>query len=223
MSINFKEIKLSIGERIQLQDPDDGNSERLFVKLMGYREDKSIIVTMPYLDGKEVTVFKGQKFIVRLFSVKTVYAFNVSVLESKRVPYPYIHLTYPLKVESVVVREAQRVNVKLIVSVQNEDPDKTMDEAVSAQLTDISTGGAKLSTNEPIGETGDDINMSAKLDVGGVEEYIQILATIRRVDILEAEDAKVSATYVYGLEFRFVEEKERLVLHGFVYEQLSKG
>ena len=220
MSMKFNEIKLTNGERIQLQDPSNKNNDRIFVKLIGYREDKSILVTMPRAEGDLIRVVKGQVFIVRLFSVQTVYAFNVTVLEGKVSPYAYMHLSYPESVESVVVRNAQRVNVELIVSVQHSDPDKATGESVSAKLTDISTGGAKLSTFEPIGELSEDISLSAKLSVGGVEPYLQILATIRRVDI-EDEDGK--QVYSYGLEFRFVEENDRLALHGFVYEQLSKG
>lgn len=220
MSIKFNEIKISIGESVQLQDPSNKNNERIIVKLIGYREDKSILVTMPRSDGSLIRVVNGQVFIVRLFSVQTVHAFNVTVLESKASPYPYLHLSYPAKVESVVVRNAQRVNVGLIVSVQNGDPDKAMANSVSAKLTDISTGGAKLSTLVAIGDVGDDISMSAKLVVGGIEQYLQILATIRRVDCEEEAEKNV---YLYGLEFRFVEERDRLVLHGFVYEQLSKA
>jgi c-di-GMP-binding flagellar brake protein YcgR len=220
--IDFKDIKLSVGESIQLQNPSDDSKDRIFVKLMGFREGKSIIVTAPPSTNSDVQVQKGHKFIVRLFSIKTVYAFSVAVLETKNSPYPYMHLTYPQHVESVVVRNAQRVNVGLIVSVQNEDPDKALDEAVSAKLTDISTGGSKLSTVEAIGEVGDNISINAKLKVGGVDQYIQILAIIRRLEINEAQEEHSKDLHVYGLEFVFVEENERLVLHGFVYEQLSK-
>lgn len=220
MSIDFSEIKVNIGESIQLQDPSSKTDERIFVKLIGHREGKSILVTMPRLNGDLFRVVNGQIFVVRLFSIQTVYAFNVTVLESKVSPYPYMHLSYPKKVESVVVRNAQRVNVELIVSVQVGDADENCNDSVPAKLTDISTGGAKLSTNSGVGKVGEDISMSAKLTVGGVEQYLQILATIRR---LETEEKGDKSTYHYGLEFRFVEEKDRLVLHGFVYEQLSKG
>lgn len=222
-AIDFKDIKLSVGESIQLQNPADDSKERIFVKLVGYREGKSVIVTTPRIAGTEIKVQKGHKFIVRLFSVKTVYAFNVAVLEAKRTPYSYMHLTYPHSVESVVVRNAQRVGVELIVSVQNEDPDKAKPEPVSAKLADISTGGAKLSTTETIGDIEDDISISAKFKVGGVDQYVQILAIIRRAEFTEAKDENSKDSFVYGLEFRFVEENERLVLHGFVYEQLSKN
>lgn len=221
MSINFNEIKINIGESIQLQDPVNKNSERIFVKLIGYRDGQSILVSMPRADGNLIRVNKGEMFVARLFSVQTVHAFNVTVLESKVTPYPYMHLSYPEKVESVVVRNAQRVNVELIVSVQNSDPDKSLDEALSAKLTDISTGGAKLSTLAPIGQVGDNINISAKLLVGGVEHYAQILATIRRAEI--EKDKNNNDVQAYGLEFNFVEETDRLVLHGFVYEELSKA
>ncbi len=221
--IDFKDIKLLVGESIQLQNPADKSKERIFVKLVGYREGKSIVVTMPKLGGVEIQVQKGHKFIARLFSVKTVYAFSVAVLETKRTPYPYMHMTYPQKVESVVVRNAQRVGVELIVSVQNEDPDKTLDEAASAKMTDISTGGSKLTTVDSIGDVGDDISISAKFKVGGVDQYVQILAIIRRADFHVANDEQTKDLYIYGLEFRFVEETDRLILHGFVYEQLSKA
>lgn len=220
MSMKFTEIKLNNGERIQLQDPSSKTNDRIFVKLIGFRENMSILVTMPRVDGELIRVVKGQIFIVRLFSVQTVYAFNVTVLECKMGPYAYMHLSYPEKVESVVVRNAQRVNVELIVSVQSGDPDEVEVNTIPAKLTDISTGGAKLSTHKITGEVGDDISMTAKLTVGGVEQYLQILATIRRLDIDEDEGKQI---FSYGLEFRFVEETDRLVLHGFVYEQLSKG
>lgn len=220
MPTNFNDIKLHIGDSIQLQDPNSKNPERIFVKLIGYRDGKSILVSMPRADGNEIQVQQGQIFIVRLFSVQTAYAFNVTVLDNKITPYPYMHISYPEELESVVVRTTQRVNVELIVSAQNNDPDKASAEPISAKLADISTGGAKLSTLEPIGELGDELSLSAKVTVGGLEQYLQILATIRRIDINDIGDKEL---HIYGLEFRFLEEKDRLVLHGFVYEQLSKN
>ena len=218
MSSSFSEIKVDIGDSIQLQDPSCKDDERIFVKLIGYLDGKSLIVTMPRANGDAVRVVKGQVFIVRMFSVKTVHAFNVTVIEGKASPYPYLHLSFPQKVESVVVRNAQRVNVGLIVSVQSADPDDDTG-SVSAKLNDISTGGAKLISFVHIGHVGEDISMSAKLKVGGVEQYLQILATIRRAD---KEDINGTISNAYGLEFKFVEEKDRLALHAFVYEQLSK-
>lgn len=220
MSANFNDIKLHIGDSIQLQDPNSKSNERIFVKLIGYRDGKSILVSMPRADGHEIQVQQGQIFIVRLFSVQTAYAFNVTVLDNKITPYPYMHISYPEELESVVVRNTQRVNVELIVSAQNNDPDKASAESISAKLADISTGGAKLSTLEAIGELGDELSLSAKVTVGGLEQYLQIVAIIRRIDINDIGDKEL---HIYGLEFRFLEEKDRLVLHGFVYEQLSKN
>jgi len=221
--IDFKDIKLSVGENFQLQNPAGDGKDRIFVKFLGYREGKSIIVSTPQVTGQDASVQKGHKFIVRLFSVKTVYAFSVVILDIKHSPYPYMHITYPMQVESVVVRSAQRVGVELIVSVQNNDPDKAFDEPVSAKLADISTGGSKLSTIVSIGDVGDEISINAKFEVGGVDQYVQIVAIIRRAEVQEAQDEDAKDLYVYGLEFCFVEEKERLVLHGFVYEQMSKN
>lgn len=84
MSANFNDIKLHIGDSIQLQDPNSKSNERIFVKLIGYRDGKSILVSMPRADGHEIQVQQGQIFIVRLFSVQTAYAFNVTVLEIGR-------------------------------------------------------------------------------------------------------------------------------------------
>jgi hypothetical protein len=53
-----------------------------------------------------------------------------------------------------------------------------------------------------------------------VEEYLDISAIIRRcLEKTESDDEKNR----YGVEFQLADEREKLMLHGYVYEQMAKA
>lgn len=218
MSENSLELRNSIGETLQLQFSPGNSDERYYVKLLGFLEDRSIIVTTPRLNGAALKIPAEQLFIVRMISGNSAQGFTATALHSSTRPYPHLHLTYPKNLESITVRKAERVNCKLIVSVQNEEPERSLGEGKSASMQDISTAGSQLFTTESIGIKGDTITINSKVSVANIEQYLTISGVIRRVVEAEKEGDK----FEYGVEFILLEDKDKLLLHGFVYEQMMK-
>ena len=215
---NSLELKHSIGDTLQLQFSPGNAEDRYYVKLIGFLENKSIVVTTPRLDGSALKIQTDQLFIVRMISGNSAQGFTATALHSTTRPYPHMHLTYPKDLESITVRKAERVNCKLIVTVQNEEPERSLGDGKSASMEDISTAGSQLFTVESIGEKGDTITINSKVSVADIEQYLTISGVIRRV----VEPEKEGDKFEYGIEFVLLEDKDKLLLHGFVYEQMMK-
>ena len=213
-------LKLNAGDTLQMQYVGDQAKARYYVRLIGYLPGQSLIVTTPRSEGKIMLVREGQGFVIRLLAGNAVFGFAASVLRVSARPYPYLHLSYPKEIESTVIRNAHRVATKLIASIQNVEPEKAHDKPKPAVIIDMSTTGAMVTATQPLGEKGDTLTVGVRLTVGGIEHFLTLPVQIRRIDVAsQAKDAG-SAGYTYGLEFQIIDEADKLVLHGFVYEQL---
>lgn len=214
---NNLDLKHSIGNTIQLQFLPGNEEDRYYVKLIGFLDSKSIVVTTPRDHGSALRINNEQEFIVRLISGNSAKGFNATAIHATSRPYPHLHLTFPEKLESTTVRKAERIDCRLIVSVQNEEEGKGFSEGKSASMQNLSTAGAQLITNEPIAETGNKISITCKVTVAAFEQYLNILGVVRR--ITEKDDDKTTK-YEYGVEFTIPNDNDKLLLHGYIYEQM---
>ncbi|MCW8899291.1 MAG: flagellar brake protein [Gammaproteobacteria bacterium] len=219
MAENDLDLRQNVGDTLQLQFSPNKKDERFYVKLIGFLENKSILVTTPRSDGVPLRIPAEQKFIVRMISGNSAQGFSAQAIHATSHPYPHLHLTYPKDLESITVRKAERVNCKLIVTVQNVESENTTADGRSASMQDISTAGSQLLSNDTLGEVGDTITINSKVNVADIEQYLTISGKIRRA--VEKENSK-SGKYEYGIEFILLEDKDKLLLHGFVYEQMTK-
>jgi c-di-GMP-binding flagellar brake protein YcgR len=217
------QLKLQAGDTVQLQYAGDEQRSRYYVRVIGYAPGQSVLVTTPRVNGKVQIVRDGQVFVVRLLAANTVHAFTATVLRSCTRPYAYLHLSYPKQLESLVVRKAQRVPVRLIVSVQNEEPEKGLAKPAAGVLGDISTTGALLTAEQALGAIGDMLSIAARFQVGDAEHYLTVPARLRRLEQLEPQNEAGQARWEHGVEFELVDEDVSVALHGFVYEQLVNG
>ncbi len=210
-------LKHNIGDTVQLQFIPGKEEDRYYVKLVGFLDGKSIIVTTPRAQGAALRIANDQQFIVRLVSGNAAKGFNATAIYSTTRPYPHIHLTFPDNLESTTVRKAERIECKLIVSVQNEEDGKTFDKRKSASMQNLSTVGAQLTTNEALGDKGDKISIACKVNVAKFEQYLNITGIIRRISEKENDD---DSKLEYGIEFMIPDDNDKLLLHAFIYEQL---
>lgn len=214
---NELDLRHNVGDSLQLQFVPGNEEERYYVKLLGFRTGKSIIVTKPRADGISVQVKIEQKFIVRLVSGQTVQGFSANVMHVSKHPYAHMHLTYPDELQSTTIRKAERIYCTLIVSVKKIEDDKTESRGKSATLSNLSTGGAQLTTNEAIAEKGEKISIQCKVIVADISQYLNITGIIRR--ITKKEDVG-GGKFEYGVEFIAATDTEKVLLHAFIYEQM---
>ncbi len=216
-------LKLQVGDALQLQFVDDDTKDRVYVKVIGYLDGQSVVVTNPRINGNIMLIREGQGFIVRLLSGNRVLGFNSTVMRTCARPYAYLHLSYPNDTQEMVVRRAQRATVDIIVSVQNKHPERATDKAVSAVIRDMSTAGCLITSRSLLGEEDDILDLSARVNVGNVEDYLRLPASIKNVRHEPDATNHNGDPYRYGIEFQLVEGHDSLMLHGFVYEQIAKN
>lgn len=213
-STPLEEIKIRIGETLQLQTMDEQNPIRYNVKLIGYYKGQSVIVSTPSADGKVLLMREGQSFIVRLFSGKSVYAFTATTIRAANTPFPHLHLSYPAQVRGVTVRRSMRVTVNLIASVHTADG-----KQLAASVADLSKQGALLTSKTPLGQKGDTISIKFRFMLDHVEQLMTLGGVIRVVS--QGPEAEGNAsTYHHGCEFTDIPPQNAVALSAYVYQKL---
>ncbi|MEJ2344537.1 MAG: flagellar brake protein [Gammaproteobacteria bacterium] len=210
-------LDLDIGDTLQIQFVGDDARRRYYTRVIGYLPERSLLVTTPLRDGKVLLLREGQTMVVRMLSGTSVYAFTTSILASNVRPFPYLHLSYPKDLEMIVVRKAHRARTHLVASVQHRDADANDAPSVSVVMVDVSTTGALLKSEEPIGDIGDLITVSTRVTVGEVQQYLDLPAVVRNVHEETCDDHLESST---GIEFVEIDQRDTVILHGYVYECL---
>jgi len=208
-------LELQIGDSLQLQFVSDDNKRRHYSRVIGYLQGHSVLITTPRIEGNIMLVREDQMVIVRMMTGNQVYGFTTQILSTNLRPYPYLHLAYPKNMEHITVRKAERISTRLIGSAEIETGEGVENTSQSVVIIDMSTSGAMIEVKKPVGDVGDIITLSTKIEVGGKEEYISIPCVIRNVIHKDTD-----SYYKHGIEFQLLEQKDHFVLYGYVYEQM---
>ncbi len=217
--MEYADLKIQVGEPLQLQPRDGGDSKRLHVNLIGYLPGTSLLVTTPMAADKVMIIREGQPFVVRVMVGNRIVGFTTTVLRSCSRPFPYLHLSYPEEMEQITVRQAQRVRVKLFASLKNTNPDFQFDKPQSATIVDLSTSGALLVSSEQLGEVDDEVTVNCAVKIADAEKLLTLPAILRNVHI-EPSEEHGEHSYYHGLELKVKKEQDTFALHGFGYEQI---
>lgn len=216
-SLSFDAVKLMPGDALQLQPMLEGQTERFTVHVIGVMKPRSVLVTMPVVEGKLIFVRDGQTYLVRAFSGLNVCAFKARVLKSQLQPFPYLHLSYPDSVQAMRIRKAMRAPASIIVAVQQSEEGKQIG---AGRLVDISVGGAKMFSPMKLGEKGDSLWLSFKVKLGDMEEYVKTPVIIRSEG--EEEDEQGKRMKAFGVQFGEIGQSQRLIIMNLVYQHLLK-
>lgn len=209
-------LRLRFGDALQLQIV--GEAERFHVRLIGYLEDRSIIVTAPVKNRRLIPIRAGQSINVRMMVNDRACAFKTTIIHLYRLPYPHMHIDYPVELETNYIRKSVRVETKVDgIVVNNNIGDRAKE--VKCHLADISESGAHLVTPIRIGKSGDEITLSLKLTIADITRTLEIPSILRgRLKVkTETEDREVH----YGVEFLPLKDNEKIELIAFVYSKLS--
>lgn len=211
--VDLQSIKIAIGDAMQLQD-FSGTKQRHYVKLIGYLNRRSVIVSHPKLDDKLLFVKEGDSFLVRGFSGTKTYDFTANVISVCLTPYPYVHLSFPSQVNTINMRAALRVRVKLVCSVEV----TASALKLPATIEDMSVTGLRIQAKKSLGAVGDEINVSFRLPIEGVEQLFIVPAVIRNV--LSDDE---NAVMMHGVSISQPEGSERMALQNFIYKTMTEA
>lgn len=207
----FEDLKLLPGQPMQLE-LDGYSSERDRSMLLGYRANHSLIVTTPLVNGSPMALKLGMGLAVRLFAprVNSACAFSTEVLHVSRAPYAHMHLAMPETVVTGEVCKSVRAKVQLIVSIHH---GAQQQRQCSAIVNDLSIGGTRISAKQLPVASGDDIRISAQLEVSGVERIVSVDALVRSY---QEEDGQCCI----GVQFKQMNDADRVMLHAYVLSNI---
>ena len=203
---NFEALRLYPGTALQIQSVVAEINHS--VRFIGAIKEKSILVSLPVVNGKGIWVPPAQVYIIRGFTGKHAFAFEAPAIMARTHPFPYIHLAYPRSVNSRAVRKSLRVKISLQATVTP----RSRDNPVPVSMMDLSTTGSMVDSLASIGEVGDVVTLVFSVLFEGISADLNISAIIRSVQKPEA--AKSLRT---GLEFENVAYNDNLILRCFVH------
>ncbi len=214
----FEAMKLKIGDRLQIQPPLLVSPERFMVKLIGFMNKVSLMVTTPVDSrGLRPRLVEGEELVVRAFSSQNAFGFPCTVKKINRLPFDYLHLSFPEEVQGMVIRKAPRVKTRIIAAVNT---GKSGEESSSAIIANLSANGALLDARRNLADKGATVRVSFRVNLHNMDAYLTVNAAIRAVfgdDVLENEK---SGLIHHGLEFVDLAPNDSVILQSMIYQQM---
>ena len=219
----FEDMRLKVEDRLQLEPPSPLNNERFTVKVFGYLKGGSILVTAPIAaNGLPIILNENDKVVMRSFSGQNVFAFVCTVQRVVKLPYLYIHLSFPSSIEGIKIRNAPRVKTNIIATVVNSNRDESAQTA--AIMSDICANGVSLMSKQSLGNNGDILHLAFQVHLHDVEAFISVKGIIRKlIRDDEMHDSIKSGYILYGIEFQDLQANDAVILRSMIYQQMIEN
>lgn len=212
--------KLKPGESFQITPlADETGSTKYFVRFIGGLDKKGLICTIPAVDEKLIYVKENTGFEVKIFSGKDVYRFSTMVDLVANRPYPHMHLKYPREVYSKVLRKNQRIIVNVIASIANKTTLIDEDKKNAARFLDLSLGGGMAEAFKSIGQSGDELECSFKIQMDGGEVLFVIPGVLRSINRTRQPDGRTLVKH--GIQFTEIPFQQKVLLQNYIFETLT--
>ena len=216
---NFDDMQLKVGDRLQLQLHSGAksscrlNNDTCMVTVIGYVPDHSLIVSMPKTDQLIGQPFlEGDQILVRLFSGRCAFSFTVFVDKLVKLPFKYIHLSFPKHILGQTIRKSRRVRTAI-------EAEATVNSgSIPLIITNLSAAGAEISTHTELGGIGTLIELSVKVKIHEKEISLRLQSIIRSFKAINKQDA-----LRYGVEFTSLQAEQIFSLRSFIYQELVEN
>lgn len=212
---NSAKLNVSLPVGLSLMLESISPARKMPVRLLGFVEGKSILVSAPLREGKEIYLEKGSAVIVRFMDGRKACAFESHVVYRAVQPFSYYHLAFPHEIESTLIRNAERIDTQLDAWVDS-DFIVVDDWPKPASITNLSCSGARIEAPELLGQAGHELIVDFRLEVSGITKRVHVAGVIRNCETLH-RDAQ-SSQYAMGLEFRDLNDETRLSLANYIHE-----
>jgi c-di-GMP-binding flagellar brake protein YcgR len=215
----FKDMRLRVGDRIQLQPPAAISSERYIVRLLGYLDSASLMVTAPVFNGIRVPMREHDNVVARVFSSQKAFGFDCTVIRVCKLPYDYLHLSFPDIVQGALVRKSPRIRTKIIVSIAKSETSASS-ERLSGVIVDLSADGAMVKSRQPLAEKSQTILLSFRIYLHNMEAYLTVKAIIRNISTDEENENAEALKFHHGVQFLDLQPNDSVILQSLIYQQM---
>lgn len=210
-------MNLKVGSRLQAQPPARVSAERCFVSLIGYLQDASLLITTPVTSSRvRLQLLEDEPLVMRVFSNQSAFGFSCTVQRVCKLPYNYLHISYPQEVQGTVIRKAARIKTKIAAKIRMEKTGADL----SGIISNLSANGALLDGLRNMAEVGDSIGLSFRFTLHNIEASLSVGAIVRTVFDDETLKQGKSSLAHFGLEFVDLKPNDYMVLKSMVYQQM---
>lgn len=210
---SFADMRLKVGDQIHLEPPRWVAGGRATVNMLGWLEGASVMVSAPQNAAGRLVLQEGDQVLLRAFTGRSAYAFRAAVLKAAHLPFHYLHLSYPDKVEGVEVRKSPRCRLHLPAAIT------AGGKAASAgTILDLGTAGALIETAEPLEPEPGLLQIAFSFELHGVPVSLELRAQV--CGAKSGSAAKAAPRRQYGVEFTKLQPSDRLILGSLVWYQM---
>lgn len=210
----FADMRIKVGDRAQLEPPSQMAAGRIPVRIVGWVEGHSLIVTGPHTRSGRLMLERGENVLLRVFTGSSAFAFKSTLLKPTRLPLEYMHLSFPDRVDGLEVRNSPRFRVDLPARITTAAHPDGMD----AMISNISATGALVESSEPLGVPGEDLGLEFTFGLHGIPARLKLSAAIRTTK--SAEDAANAPRHQHGVTFKDTAPNDLLILRAFVWHEM---
>jgi hypothetical protein len=217
--MKFEDLKLNYGYSLQLQTINlAGQTERFSCRLIGCLPGRSILLSVPKVDGKLVRFRTNQKIVVRLMIDNGIGVFACLVEEQTSTPYPILHLGYPEQVTFKGIRSATRVAVAQEMIAFNHSANST--DPRTGAIVDISISGARIELVDTFADIGDKLELRAQVSIRDIPRELILIGVVKSKGEL-GEGANGDELQNFGIEFTKQSDEQQLLIYTYVFNQMS--
>lgn len=214
----FQDMRLRVGDRIQLQPPAAIGADRHIVRLLGYLDNASLMVTAPMTNGMRVPVREHDKIVARVFSSQKAFGFDCTVVRVCKMPYDYLHLSFPDVIQGAVIRKSPRIKTRIITSIARPDADSS--ERHSGMIINLSADGALVKARQPLADKTQEIVLSFRVTLHNMEAYLTTKAVVRNVFMDDDKENAEPLKHHHGIQFLDLQPNDSVILQSLIYQQM---
>lgn len=122
--------------------------------LLGWKEGAFVISGLPYLDGSPVECRPGSPCVVRYMHDGKVVGYRSEIRGGQRSPEPLLFLSFPDRIEEILLRQHPRIPLHQPVSLMRDDPEAQAqspfpEAPFTGVLRDLSVAGCRVALAGP--------------------------------------------------------------------------
>lgn len=216
---SFGDMRLRVGDRLQIEPPPSVSTERHMVKVIGWVDNLSLLVTTPMVNGLRVPLRDNDKVVARIFANQNAYAFDTLVKAAVKIPFDHLHLEFPQRIQGAVIRKSPRIKIRQIATVSPlGESGAVADESqrASAIILNVSADGALVQAKQALATKNDRVRMAFRVNLHDVDAMITVGAIVRSVF---TEEGKVGIV-CHGVQFQEMASNDRLILQSMIYQKM---
>jgi c-di-GMP-binding flagellar brake protein YcgR len=210
----FAEVAFPVGTPFALGLAGEPQRRRHAVKLMGWSEGESVLVTHPRTEDHLLAIREGDAFQARAAHDKWTCTFDTTVLRVQLQPFPYLHLSNPSRARVTQVRSNTRVKMGIVASVGA----RGSSVRHACTLRDLSLSGMLIQGRQQVVKPGEPVDVYFRLQFEGERHVFDLTGHARNV--APATDDAAPGAWNHGIELDPIPEPQRRTLQLYLYARM---